>query len=47
MKKIALIVLAAMMACGTAFGWGRAGHEVIAKIAENPLQPSAKKTIEK
>lgn len=47
MKKIALIVLAALMACGTASGWGREGHEVIAKIAENNLQPSARKTIEK
>ena len=47
MKRMTMIVLAAFMACGTAFGWGREGHEVIAKIAENHLQPSARKTIEK
>lgn len=47
MKRMTLIVLAVILACGTASGWGREGHEVIAKIAENHLQPSAKKTIEK
>ena len=46
MKKIALIAIAVMMACGTAFGWGREGHEVIAKIAENNLKPSVKKKVE-
>ena len=35
------------MVCGPAFGWGREGHETIAKIAENNLNPSAKKKIEK
>ena len=46
MKKVLLIVLAAIMACGTAFGWGREGHETIAKIAENNLKPSVKKKVE-
>lgn len=46
MRRIILIVLAAMMACGTAFGWGREGHETIAKIAENNLKPSVKKKVE-
>ena len=32
---------------GPAFGWGREGHETIAKIAENNLKPSVKKKIEK
>lgn len=34
------------MICGTAFGWGREGHETIAKIAENNLKPSVKKKVE-
>ena len=35
------------MVCAPAFGWGREGHETIAKIAENNLKPSVKKKIEK
>ena len=32
--------------CSPAFGWGRVAHEVIAKIADNNLKPSARKKIE-
>ena len=46
MKRIALIVLAAVMACGTASGWGREGHETIARIADNNLKPSVRKKLE-
>ena len=42
-----MIAFATVLACSSAFGWGREGHEVIAKIAENNLKPSAKKEIEK
>ena len=33
--------------CGTAFGWGKSGHDAIAYIAECNLTPKAKKKIEK
>lgn len=33
--------------CGTAFGWGKSGHDAIAYIAECNLTPKAKKNIEK
>lgn len=47
MKRTILAVIAALMVCGPAFGWGREGHETIAAIADRHLQPSAKKKIEK
>lgn len=47
MKRIVLIALAGLILCSPAFGWGREGHETIAKIAENHLKPSVKKKIEK
>ena len=47
MKRILSIVLLGLLVSGPAFGWGREGHETIAKIAENNLKPSAKKKIEK
>jgi hypothetical protein len=47
MKRILLTVLASLILCSPSFGWGREGHETIAKIAENNLKPSAKKKIEK
>ena len=47
MKRIILTVLAFLFLCSPSFGWGREGHEAIAKIADNHLQPSAKKKIEK
>ena len=47
MKRILLTVLASLILCAPSFGWGREGHETIAKIAENNLKPSAKKKIEK
>ena len=47
MKRIILTVLASLFVCSPSFGWGREGHEAIAKIADNHLQPSARKKIEK
>ena len=47
MKKLILSILAGLILCGPAFGWGREAHEIIAKIADNNLKPSARKTIEK
>ena len=47
MKKVILTVLAGLVLCGPAFGWGRVAHEVIAKIADDNLQPSARKVIER
>lgn len=47
MKRTITSVFAFMILCASAFGWGREGHEVIAKIAERHLEPSAKKRIEK
>ena len=31
--------------CGTASGWGREGHETIARIADNNLKPSVRKKL--
>ena len=45
-KKIFMIMIAGLLMCGPAFGWGREGHEIIAKIADNNLKPSVKKKIE-
>ena len=47
MKRIFTLITVALIATVTAVGWGREGHETIAKIADNNLQPSAKKKIEK
>ena len=47
MKRILLVIMAGLLMSGSAFGWGREGHETIAKIAENNLKPSARKVIEK
>lgn len=47
MKRILLSILAGLILCSPAFGWGREAHEIIAKIADNNLQPSARKVIEK
>ena len=46
MKKLILVIAAAFVMCGPAFGWGREGHETIAKIADNNLKPSVRKKIE-
>lgn len=46
MRRFVLAILAIVL-CVPSFGWGREGHEAIAKIADNHLQPSAKKKIEK
>lgn len=47
MKKAVLILLTILISCAPSFGWGREGHEAIAKIADANLKPSAKKKIEK
>lgn len=47
MKKVVLILLAVLISYAPSFGWGREGHEAIAKIADANLKPSAKKKIEK
>lgn len=47
MKKLLTITILVLVAYGPAFGWGREGHEIIAKIADNNLKPSVKKEVEK
>lgn len=47
MKRFILMFTAGLLLCGPAFGWGREGHETIAKIADNNLESSARKVIEK
>ena len=47
MKRIIITLIAVIAISAPSFGWGREGHEAIAKIADNHLQPSAKKKIEK
>ena len=46
MKKLLLLLLfAGLLNTGSVFGWGREGHETIAKIAERNLTKKAKKRI--
>ena len=40
-------MMAVMTACAPSFGWGREGHEAIAKIADAHLKPSVRKKVEK
>ena len=47
MKRFILMAMAGLLICSPAFGWGREGHETIARIADNNLRPSARKVIEK
>ena len=49
MKKLLLLLLlfAGLLDTGSVLGWGREGHETIAKIAERSLTKKAKKRIEK
>lgn len=47
MKRIIITLIAIITISAPSFGWGREGHEAIAKIADNHLQLSAKKKIEK
>lgn len=47
MKKMILALAAFVLMAAPSFGWGREGHEAIAKIADAHLSPSAKKKIEK
>ena len=48
MKKSFLLLTAMFLCyCGTAFGWGKSGHDAIAYIAECNLTPKARKNIEK
>lgn len=46
-KLLILFFFAGLLNAGNAFGWGREGHETIAKIAERNLTKKAKKRIEK
>ena len=48
MKKLLLLLLfTGVLNTGSVFGWGREGHETIAKIAERNLTKKAKKRIGK
>ena len=48
MKKLLFLLLCTgFLQAGPVFGWGREGHETIAKIAERNLTKRAKKRIEK
>ncbi|WP_418992111.1 S1/P1 nuclease [Alistipes sp.] len=48
MKKILLSLCVALCAaCGSAYGWGRMGHDAVAHIAECNLTPRAKKNLER
>lgn len=47
MKRVLIALILMVAVSAPSFGWGREGHEAIAKIADNHLQPSAKKKIEK
>ena len=42
MKKIVIIVFAAIMAQHSVFAWGELGHEVIVEIAQRHLTDKAK-----
>ncbi|MBO4935490.1 MAG: S1/P1 nuclease [Alistipes sp.] len=42
MKKLLLLCIVAVMACGTSYGWDRRAHATIAKIAENHLTSTTK-----
>lgn len=46
MKRIVVIYVLMLIATSSAFAWGREGHEVIARIAENNLKPGVRKKIE-
>lgn len=47
LNKIILLAAIFFCYCGSAFGWGKSGHDAIAYIAECNLTPKAKKNIEK
>ena len=47
MKKLFLILGIALVVASPAFGWGRVGHETIAKIAEDHLTDNARKALKK
>jgi hypothetical protein len=47
MRRLILIFFAGLFIGSPAFAWGREGHETIAKIADNNLQASARRKIEK
>lgn len=46
MKRILSFSFFVFLVCNSAFGWGREGHEVIAKIAENNLKTTVRNKIE-
>jgi hypothetical protein len=41
MRSLLLITLTASMSCGSAFGWGCEGHQIVALIARAHLTPAA------
>lgn len=47
MRRLVVIFIAGLFAVSPAFAWGREAHETIAKIADNNLQNSARRKIEK
>lgn len=47
MKRIATLILLALIIPQIAFAWGRLGHRTVAEIAERNLTPKAKANIEK
>lgn len=46
MKRFVLISFLVLTGTTSAFAWGREGHEVIARIAENNLKPRVKAKVE-
>lgn len=46
-KSYLLLVIALTLCCNAAWGWGKMGHDAIARIAECHLTPKAKKNIER
>lgn len=47
MKRILFLLFIFFYACSSAYGWGREGHEVIAKIADNNLNASVRNKLER
>ena len=42
-KRAALLVVALLFVASSSFGWGRAGHQVVANVAQERLSPAAQK----
>jgi hypothetical protein len=47
MRALLLISLAASMSCGSAFGWGCEGHQIVALIARAHLTPAASAAVDR